>query len=1266
MKKYLSIFLAIAILLSQLVVTNLSVSANDSVNDVYIATNLTSIDNGTVVRVDSNNDTSGANGGAQKAVLHGVGITYKNEYMPETGGDEPGSTPMNEPFSFEISDINSSDGDFTSGNREYTSETFAQGFDWVNFRGTVVLSMDVNIRKGFTSGGHSDRTYNGTDILDLSTGLYFSKNNDKSVMVAGMPGVNMIMWSGSYSDGMRFKMITGQDPWTTSSSPAYAKDNDNVIGLENDIPTIISRRSPYDSNGSSVGVRAINRGYANGMFGMGNNAGDGTPRYGSKWIAEPITISLQAVIEKNEDYEWYTTHYMNGRIIAGTLQSNDGSNDVYMGFSGAKSALNDNEKSRIASNEGFRVYIKTSDSENDLTQIIENVKVTVYGTTDKPASDGNTKIPESLEVGNNAELEIPVINNVSGGVGFYIPEMIDGIKVMKVAKNAVGLDEGEDITNENLITLGTMNNGTGSINVNVSTNDSIMDWDNYSYKLIIEGATDIIGSLYNPDFNDTKTALYPNDIILNEGGKAFLNNSVILYKGEAPQIYSSKFYMNGSSEAISNEKNYLANKIEIKTGLSSGESITLTNGVDSWLGSVNNDGICVFDLGVGKILGPDKLYTIKKNEAIIGTFESSESSDTVWAEIVTEKDGSNGNKTVANLYNLTNDSQSAYLVFYTLNGNKVTSKDVVSVSSIGANSIIPVTTSTALTGEGNINLEVFNSFDVDVAIADEETLCVGEFVDGVATVKTKNDNKFEQRKLAVFKGEWTKTTTDADCAANLKIINTKLPDSETGEVEFNIDLSGMDTGRYVFALYIGDKVYYNTISYADSDDNVKALDILTESLTIEEIKEKIKEFGTANDMETFFSYLEVDFNGYEFNNTQKEDILRDVLEHNKMQTIQYNKLNTKDIFKKYIVLKALEIKKTSKIEDISDEFEIFAVDGPVKKWYNYSSDVSKSTTDLMRTTLYSKFMGKSITSDKANNLTKIDVFENMVCEEMLLTIVKNAESQEQLKRALKDFENSCSLNSTLIVSAKVLDYIWKNSYATISDLKLAMNDANSQDSYKPGPSGGGSGGGGIGGSNYKDSYFVTEDTTVTPTSPTPEMIFKDVDNSHWAKNYIEELYIKGIISGTSSDSFSPSNNVKREEFAKMIVSATGLGMSEYKNVFKDVDINDWFATYIITAFENTLVNGIFDDMFGVGLDITRQDIAVILYRTLNESSDQEEVNLPFVDSNKISDYAIHAVSELSKLKIIKGYEDGTFRANEYATRAEAAKMVCEFMKIYAK
>lgn len=124
------------------------------------------------------------------------------------------------------------------------------------------------------------------------------------------------------------------------------------------------------------------------------------------------------------------------------------------------------------------------------------------------------------------------------------------------------------------------------------------------------------------------------------------------------------------------------------------------------------------------------------------------------------------------------------------------------------------------------------------------------------------------------------------------------------------------------------------------------------------------------------------------------------------------------------------------------------------------------------------------------------------------------------------------------------------------------------------------------------------------------------------------------------------------EFSKII-------KGEEQLFFDDVNLGDWFYRPIMDAARQNVVKG--DGIyFNPDKEITREDAAVIIYRTLSVA-EPVEADKPFDDYDKVSEYAREAVLTLKEKGIISG-DNGMFRPSDAITRAEAAMIVNNTLK----
>lgn len=241
-------------------------------------------------------------------------------------------------------------------------------------------------------------------------------------------------------------------------------------------------------------------------------------------------------------------------------------------------------------------------------------------------------------------------------------------------------------------------------------------------------------------------------------------------------------------------------------------------------------------------------------------------------------------------------------------------------------------------------------------------------------------------------------------------------------------------------------------------------------------------------------------------------------------------------------------------------------------------------------------------------------------------------------------------------------YLAKDGYHTIRDIfskytSLIESVYNAQNAQKPGGGGSAPGGGGsvnitVGAPNGNTP--AGNDPSGTTNPPQTDEIFYDIDNALWAKESILDLYERKIVSGSTNGYFYPNNLIKREEFAKMAALAFQL-KSEAALPFDDVPEDAWYRSYLSLAYGENIIFGIDTNLFGVGQNLTRQDLAVIIYRAMRlKNVEFGEERLNFSDNGEIASYAREAVGKICGLGIISGMPDGTFRPGEYATRAQTA------------
>lgn len=215
---------------------------------------------------------------------------------------------------------------------------------------------------------------------------------------------------------------------------------------------------------------------------------------------------------------------------------------------------------------------------------------------------------------------------------------------------------------------------------------------------------------------------------------------------------------------------------------------------------------------------------------------------------------------------------------------------------------------------------------------------------------------------------------------------------------------------------------------------------------------------------------------------------------------------------------------------------------------------------------------------------------------------------------------------------------------------------------------------------------TTNDSGVIPQT-TPEAIryamalmrgidvpqFTDVAEDAWYHDYVYDLVYRGVVNGMTATTYEPEGKLTRAQFVKLLAcslaDAETLKTYEGKHPFKDSE-GHWAEAYIAWAKDKGIVEGVSATKFDPEAPITREQMATIFGRYALKQG----IELPksdnaagsFPDADKISEYAREFVELMRIAGILNGYEDGTFRPQGNATRAEAAKLFSLFLSITDK
>ncbi|HZJ76997.1 MAG TPA: S-layer homology domain-containing protein, partial [Oscillospiraceae bacterium] len=172
--------------------------------------------------------------------------------------------------------------------------------------------------------------------------------------------------------------------------------------------------------------------------------------------------------------------------------------------------------------------------------------------------------------------------------------------------------------------------------------------------------------------------------------------------------------------------------------------------------------------------------------------------------------------------------------------------------------------------------------------------------------------------------------------------------------------------------------------------------------------------------------------------------------------------------------------------------------------------------------------------------------------------------------------------------------------------------------------------------------------------------FEDIAKHKWAREAIESMAVKGVIDGKDNNQFDPSANITRAEFSALISRSLKYNEASNNKVpFTDIDSAKWYYGSIVSVYENGLINGRAEEIFDPEGSITREEMAKIIGKVLENNyykeQDKEELN-KFEDNTSISPWAEKGTATATYNGIING-DNGNFKPRKNATRAETAVML---------
>ena len=175
--------------------------------------------------------------------------------------------------------------------------------------------------------------------------------------------------------------------------------------------------------------------------------------------------------------------------------------------------------------------------------------------------------------------------------------------------------------------------------------------------------------------------------------------------------------------------------------------------------------------------------------------------------------------------------------------------------------------------------------------------------------------------------------------------------------------------------------------------------------------------------------------------------------------------------------------------------------------------------------------------------------------------------------------------------------------------------------------------------------------------------FTDTANDAWWHDGIHYCVEHGLMNGVGDGLFDPNGTTSRAMIVTMLWRMEDRPATRSTTSFKDVSADAWYAEAVRWAQSTGIVKGYDADSFGPDDDITREQLAAILYRYaeyLGVSVSQRADLSGYSDTGKISAWAAENMQWANAVGLVTGRSETTLVPQSMATRAEAATVIARF------
>ena len=188
--------------------------------------------------------------------------------------------------------------------------------------------------------------------------------------------------------------------------------------------------------------------------------------------------------------------------------------------------------------------------------------------------------------------------------------------------------------------------------------------------------------------------------------------------------------------------------------------------------------------------------------------------------------------------------------------------------------------------------------------------------------------------------------------------------------------------------------------------------------------------------------------------------------------------------------------------------------------------------------------------------------------------------------------------------------------------------------------------------------------TVTVTFAEAPLPFPDVAEGDWFYDAVRYAYETGLMDGVGDGQFAPNATTNRAMVVTILHRLAGEPAVSGDVGFTDVAAGLWYTDAVTWAAQKGIVNGISETEFSPSGDLTREQLATVLYRYAESMGFDVSASVDlsgFPDAGDIQSYATQALSWAVAEGLLQGFEDDSLQPGGTATRAQIAAILMRFL-----